>query len=110
MNNHTSTHEKYGLKQSMRQGLEKKSSPTKSTIMALIISPSCLKVENAIIFLISYSKLAPVSAINIVRPEKRRRKTHNQSLSAGLKRINKSTPVVTKVEEWPMQEPESAQP
>jgi hypothetical protein len=89
MNNHTSTHEKYGLKKKHVSRIGKKSSPTKSTITALIISLSCLKVENSIIFLRSYSKLAPKSAINIVRPEKRRRNTHNQSLSAGLKQINK---------------------
>jgi hypothetical protein len=45
--------------------------------------------ERAMIFLKSYSKLAPNPAINIVRLEKRRRKMHKKLFKAGLKRINK---------------------
>jgi hypothetical protein len=59
--------------------------------------PNWLKVERAIILLKSYSKLAPNPATNIVRLEKRR-KTHKKLPKAGLKRISKYTPAVTKVE------------
>jgi hypothetical protein len=67
----------------------KKSHANRPIETALIIKPNCLKVDKAIIFLKSYSKLAPKPAINIVKPETTRRKIHNRSLKVGLNRINK---------------------
>jgi hypothetical protein len=52
----------------------KKANPANPTETAPIIKP---KVERAMIFLKSYSKLALNPAINIVKPEKRRRKVHH---------------------------------
>lgn len=66
----------------------------------LIIKPSWLKVDNAIIFFKSYSKLAPNPAINIVNPEINNKKIFNQLLKDLLNRINKYTPAVTRVDEW----------
>jgi len=67
----------------------------------LIINPNCLKVDNAIIFFKSNSKLAQIPAINIVSPPINKRIDPNKEFNIKiLKRINKYTPAVTKVEEW----------
>jgi hypothetical protein len=47
----------------------KETKPERPTETVIIIRPSCLKVDKAIILLKSYSKLAPRPAINIVSPE-----------------------------------------
>ena len=67
--------------------------------MVIIIRPNCLKVGKAINLFKSNSKFAPSPAINIGNPETNNKSTFNQYLKEGLKRINKYTPAVTKVEE-----------
>jgi hypothetical protein len=65
----------------------KKAMLTKPTETAPIIKSKCLKVESAIILLKSYSKLVPNAAIIIVRPETRRRNTHNQLLKLDVNEL-----------------------
>jgi hypothetical protein len=69
---------------------------------AVIIIPSWLKVDRAIIFFISHSVVAPIPAIIVVdTPIKRMRGLNNQNKSRnGKNRIRRNTPPVTKVEEW----------
>lgn len=67
----------------------------------MIIIPSCLKVESAMIFFKSCSKLAPSPAINIVTDAISRSVFWViLSISLSLIRIRRYTPAVTSVEEW----------
>lgn len=54
-----------------------------------IIIPICLKVDNAIIFFKSFSKLAANPDINIVIDEINNKKFIKKDLKAKLNRINK---------------------
>lgn len=66
------------------------------------MTPSCLRVERAIIFFISFSVMAEMLAINIVREAVRRIRGLNRGIvfSEGKNRIRRNTPAVTRVEEW----------
>ena len=77
----------------------KKANPANPKDMILIIKPNCLKVDKAMIFFKSNSKLAPIPAINIVNLEINNKKVFKDIPKEGLKRINKYTPAVTNVEE-----------
>jgi hypothetical protein len=66
-----------------------------------IIKPSWLKVESAIIFLKSVSKVAAIPAVVMVKAAARRRINLKglESFNKGKKRIRRNTPAVTSVEE-----------
>lgn len=66
-----------------------------------IITPNCLKVERAIIFLRSHSVRALRPAINIVKEAEIRRngENHWKDWRYGKKRITRKIPAVTRVEE-----------
>lgn len=66
-----------------------------------IITPSCLRVDRATIFLRSCSARATVPAINIVREDIMSRIWQNEGneYRNGWKRYRRNTPAVTRVEE-----------
>lgn len=67
-----------------------------------IITPSCLKVESAMIFLRSHSVIADKPAINIVMEAVINRAgwNHEKDEANGKNRIRRKTPAVTRVDEW----------
>jgi hypothetical protein len=67
--------------------------------MENIIIPNCLRVDNAIIFLRSCSKIATTPDINMVIIEINNNSAEQVSPKIKEKRINRYTPAVTKVEE-----------
>lgn len=69
---------------------------------AAIITPSCLRVERAIIFFISHSPIALYPAISIVIDaiKSKHGQNHLDGIRAGENRIKRKTPAVTRVEEW----------
>lgn len=67
----------------------------------IIITPNCLKVDNAITFFISISIMAVIPAITIVNmPIINKYFLISISIINIFMRINKYTPAVTKVDEW----------
>jgi hypothetical protein len=81
----------------------KKQKNTKPWLRENIMNPNWLKVEKAIIFFMSHSKLAQIPAINIVVNDN----TNNKLLiikTTPLKRSKRKIPAVTKVEEWTKEE------
>lgn len=67
-----------------------------------IITPSCLRVERAMIFFMSFSAIADNPAMSIVKEAVMRirgLKSLNL-LREGKKRMRRNTPAVTRVEEW----------
>lgn len=66
-----------------------------------IITPSCLRVDKAIIFFMSISVIAIIPAISIVTEAVRRRNLLKKGDldKVGENRIRRNTPAVTKVEE-----------
>jgi len=55
--------------------------------IVIIIRPSSLNVYKEIIFFESYSKFAPIPAINLVNAETNNKITFNQKLKEGIKFI-----------------------
>lgn len=80
----------------------KKANLGSPTDKASIITPSCLKVDNAIIFFMSHSVKAAIPAINIVKDEVKNNRSEKilKELKNSWNRISKNTPAVTSVEEW----------
>jgi len=70
----------------------------------IIIMPSCLRVERAITFLRSDSKMAQMLEISIVKIPVMKIKYKELSFIKSNKRNIKNTPAVTKVEEWTSEE------
>lgn len=67
-----------------------------------IITPSCLKVDSAIIFFKSHSVIADRPAINIVMEAVINKVgwNHGKEEANGKNRISKKIPAVTRVDEW----------
>lgn len=65
------------------------------------MTPSCLRVDKAIIFFISHSPIALYPAINMVMDAIKSNVGQNQEvfIKKGANRINKNTPAVTRVDE-----------
>jgi hypothetical protein len=80
----------------------KKAKFVKFREILVIITPSCLRVESAIIFFISVSTIAFIPAISIVRDDRISRVmvAHLFGIRFGLNRIRRKIPAVTKVDEW----------
>lgn len=70
----------------------------------IIIMPNCLRVERAITFLRSDSKMAQILEISIVRIPVMKIKYRELSFIKSNKRNIKNTPAVTRVEEWTSEE------
>lgn len=70
--------------------------------MLIIITPSCLKVDSAMIFFKSDSAIAAIPAIvNVATEQIKRHVVKYWDINKnGENRINRKTPAVTKVEEW----------
>ena len=69
--------------------------------MVIIITPNWLRVDKAITFFMSNSRIAPSPAINIVKtPTNIKYFNKSKDINKKLKRISRYTPAVTRVEEW----------
>lgn len=77
----------------------KKARFSRPILIVLIITPSCLRVDSAIIFFRSYSRLAASPDITIVIDEKKRSRNLVLLSNKCLTRIIRYTPAVTSVDE-----------